>query len=83
MYWSFDIPVILLHKVIQVITLPGCYAFIFFFTGIERGQRRRVGSTLIDGYHFGFAMVANDFAKETSCRCCIPFCCQQKIDSLA
>nr|ULG12712.1 hypothetical protein 348p1_00075 [Serratia grimesii] len=79
---SFDITVILFHKVIQVLTLPDSDAFFFRFVGIEHGQRRRIGATFIDSHHFGFTVVANGLAKETQGSSGIPFGGQQEIDGL-
>ncbi len=61
---SFAIPQVLRHKLIQAVTLPDGDGVIFLFPGIERAQRRRVGATLIDDPHIGFAMVANGFAEK-------------------
>ncbi len=43
---SFDIPVILLNQVIQIVVLPDGDDFFIGFVGVECSQRCRVGTTL-------------------------------------
>ena len=67
-YSSFDIPVILLNQIVQVLVLPDGHPFFFWFVGVECGQGRRVGATFIDSGQLGFAMMTNGLAKETQRR---------------
>ncbi|CNE93317.1 Uncharacterised protein [Yersinia similis] len=46
---SFDIPVILLNQVIQIVVLPDGDDFFIGFVGVECSQRCRVGTTFING----------------------------------
>lgn len=55
---------ILFHQVVQVFTLPDGDRLFIRFTGVECGQRRRVGTAFIDGHDLRLTVVANGFAKE-------------------
>jgi len=81
-YLSFDVPVILLHKVVQIFVLPDCDTFFIGFAGIECGQRCRIGTTFINGHHLRFTMVADGLAEETQGGCRITLRRQQEIYSL-
>ncbi|CDH26054.1 conserved hypothetical protein [Xenorhabdus bovienii str. kraussei Becker Underwood] len=60
---------ILLHKVVQILTLSDGNGFFIGFVGIECGQSGRVGHTFIEGYHFGFIMVPDGLTeKSKGCR---------------
>ena len=74
---------VLLNEIIQVLTLPDSEGFFISFPGIECGQRRCIGTTLIDSHDLRFAMVTNGLAEETQCSCCIPFGGEQEVDGLA
>lgn len=64
-YPTFDIPVILLDKVVQDLTLPDGNRFLIGFVGIERGQSCGVSTTFIDSDYLGFILVTNGLAEET------------------
>ena len=81
-YSSFDIPVILLNQIVQVLALPDGHPFFFWFVGVECGQGRRVGATFIDSGHLGFAMMTNGLAKETQGCGGVPPGGQQEVDGL-
>ena len=63
-YSTFDISIILLNQVVQILALPDGNRFLIGFAGVERGQRCGVGATFIDSDHFRFAVMANRLAKE-------------------
>lgn len=65
-YPPFHIPVVLLNKIIQLLTLPDSDSFFISFPGIEieSGQRCCIGSTFINGNDLRFAVMTNGLAKE-------------------
>ncbi len=73
---------VLLYQVIQILVLPDGDAFLCGFVGIEHGQGGGIGTTFINGHHFGLAVVADGLTKETQ-RCGrIPFGGKPEIDGL-
>ncbi len=65
LYAPFDITVISLNPVIQILALPDGNGFFLRFVGIERGQSRSIGAAFIDRHHLRFAVVTDGLAKET------------------
>ena len=63
-YSAFDISVVLLNPVVQILTLPDGNRFLIRFVGVERDQRCGVSAAFIDSDHFRFAVMANRLAKE-------------------
>lgn len=63
-YPPFDMTVILLNQVVQILALPDSNRLLIGFSGVERGQCCGVGATFIDSDHFRFAVMANRLAKE-------------------
>lgn len=74
---TFDISVILLNQVIQILVLSDSNGFVFWLVGVECGQSGHVGATFINGHYLRFALVSNGLAKEAPRRCSIPFGGQQ------
>ncbi|QXD01089.1 hypothetical protein MKleb_5588 (plasmid) [Klebsiella sp. PL-2018] len=70
---AFDIPVILLNQIVQILALPDGDDFLCGFAGIERGQGEGIGATFIDGHHFGLAVVADGFAEVSAALLLHPF----------
>lgn len=80
-YPAFDIAVILLNQVIQILTLPDGDAFLCGNVGIERCQSGGIGAAFINSHHLRFAVVTDGLTKETQ-RGGIPFGGQQKVYGL-
>ena len=79
---TFDISVILLNQVVQVLTFPEINRFLIGFVGVEHGQSCGVSTTFIDSDHLGFAVIANSLAKKAQGGCSVPFGGQQKVDGV-
>lgn len=73
---------VLLNQVVQVLTLPDGNRFFIRFVGVERDQRRGVGTTFIDSDHLGFDVMTNSLAKEAQCGCRVPLGGQLEVDGL-
>lgn len=69
LYPPFDITMILLNQVIQILALPDGNGFFLRVVGIERGQIRSIRAAFIYRHRFRFAVVMDGFAKEVQ-RCC-------------
>ena len=63
-YSAFDISVLLLDLVVQILALPDANRFLIRFVGVERCQCCCVSATFIDSDHLWFAVMANRLAKE-------------------
>jgi hypothetical protein len=79
---SFDISMILLNQIVQVLALSDGYPFFFWFVGIECGQGHSIRKTFIDSHHLGLTVMMNSLAKKAPSRCSIPLGPQQEVDGL-
>jgi len=83
-YSSFDIPVILLNQIVQILTLPDLNAFIVFPAGVKHSEGCCIRPAFINSHHFRPTGMPNDPVEETQGSSSgIPLRCQQKIDGLA
>ena len=72
-YPAFDITVILLNLIIQILALPDSDGFLLRFVGVERGQGRSIGAAFINRHDFRFAVMTDGLAKEMQRGSGIPF----------
>ncbi len=82
-YSPFDILVILLNQIVQLLALPDGHPFFFWFAGVECGQGGRVGATFIDGDDLWFTVMTNGLAKETQRSGGVSPGSQQEVDGLS
>jgi hypothetical protein len=81
-YPAFDVTVVLLNQVVQVITLPDLNAVILLPAGIKPCKGSRVCTAFINSHHFRFAVLADGLAEEAQRGSSIPFSRQQEVDGL-
>ena len=81
-YPPFDIPVILLDQIVQILILPDHNGFFFWFIRTEHHQSGGVCAAFIDGDDFRFAVMPDGLTKEAQCSSGIPSGGQQEVDGL-
>lgn len=64
-YSTFDISMILLNQVVQLLALPDGDSFFIRFADIKCDQRRHVSAAFINGHLLRLIEVSDGLAKET------------------
>jgi hypothetical protein len=59
LYPAFDVTVVLLHKVVQLLTLPDLNTVILFPAVIQLCEGGGVCAAFTDGHHFRFTVLAD------------------------
>lgn len=81
-YPAFDVTVVLLHRIVQLLTLPDLNTVILYPAVIQLCEGGGVCAAFADGHHFRFTVLADGLAVEMQGSRRIPLRGQQKINGL-